>query len=120
MSEPTKCAECDGLYWHIQIDEDGTRDAHCTNCFEPWPDQSHAATPLPAPDPMDEVVGRVQEREASAMTENAEVLVSRHDLRALLAAYQSVREENARLKFAVDLVLDAAPKNVLHRTGGTE
>jgi hypothetical protein len=42
------------------------------------------------------------------------------DLRALLAAYQSVREENARLKFAVDLVLDAAPKNVLHRTGGTE
>jgi len=94
------------------------------------------ATPLPAPDPMDEVVGRVREGIESAVVQAfangapefaprdfdalcygatrgpdiGNTLEEFHqfgqlrvsDLRALLAAYQSVREDKARLDWLED------------------
>jgi len=47
--------------------------------------------------------------------EFAEAFVTLADLRALLAERDRLREENARLRYEVGLVLDAAPKNALFR-----
>jgi hypothetical protein len=89
MSEPTKCAECGYI----------ASGAVCTKC----------ATPLPAPDPRDaialmRVAGAIARRDArlphpdydKEAIDTAEVCWG--DLRALLAAYQSVRSENEGLR----------------------
>jgi len=108
MSEPTK----DGEFV-------------CCNVFRPCygPTCKHhadnlPATPLPAPDPMDEVVGRVSNALSGADYDarfrwEGEWLCA-DDLRALLAAYQSVRSEN------IDLWTELELCRKMCRTGGTE
>jgi hypothetical protein len=84
-------------------------------------------------DPMDEVVGRVQEALKCSRAGLFECVHGDHkveasDLRALRAAYQSVREENARMREVLQNLADddgycdfvSIARDALSRTGGTE
>jgi hypothetical protein len=89
-----------------------------------------AATPLPAPDPLDEVVGRVRNRVAPdgrawlpCDLDGNPIPEVRYDLAKLLAAYQSAREQLAHQKqVAEDAEVRAmvATASLAARTGGTE
>ena len=102
---------------------------------DPSPEERGPATPLPAPDPMDEVVGRVRDYvEATKQyhdTDDVDMTTGGllfADLRALLAAYQSVRSENARMREVLQNLADddgycdfvSIARDALSRTGGTE
>jgi hypothetical protein len=104
MSEPTKDCICHPEFVGMAI--------NCPKCNG---GAGIPATPLPAPDPMDEVVGRVthyldlvrafvKRDDASEMLDEPEYFATldHADLRKLLAAYQSVRSENARMLEAIN------------------